>query len=84
MNISVIIYISVTIIIFVLIFLFFKSSKDKYNRFKFYDNDNNVINSVYDINNYGNENDRSLKNRKYRRIHGNKKYNYYKNNDLLS
>jgi hypothetical protein len=84
MNISVIIYICVTIIIFILIFLFFKSSKDKYNPFKFYDNDNNVINSVYDINNYGNENDRSLKNRKYRRIHGNKKYNYYKNNDLLS
>ena len=57
MNIFSIIYIFTTIIIFVLIFLFFKSSKDKYNLFKIYDDNNDNDNSIYDINNHGHEND---------------------------
>jgi hypothetical protein len=77
MNIFSIIYIFTTIIIFVLIFLFFKSSKDKYNLFKIYDNNDN--NSVYDINNHGHENDKALQNWKYRRLQ--KKYSNYDNNN---
>ena len=79
MNIFSIIYIFTTIIIFVLIFLFFKSSKDKYNLFKIYDDNNDNDNSIYDINNHGHENDKALQNWKYRRLH--KKYSNYHNNN---
>lgn len=82
MNIYLIIYIF--LLFGIIIFLTFgKSKKDKFNLFDIYrdfdiDNNQNKKNSVFDINNTGHENDRALKNWKFRRLAKNnfRTYNY--------